>query len=295
MDYIIHIAMLIVIYSLFSASLNLELGYAGLYNFGHIAFFAIGAYTTALLSLAGVPVLLAMSAGMITAAMAGWALSFPALRLSGDYFGVATLVFAEMTRLVFLNERWLTKGPMGLPGIPRPEAAGWGAEGAPQFFLLSLILVGVGFAFLSRIIHSPFGRALKVVREDPFVAQAFGKDVVSLQRRAMVIGSGLAGLAGVLYAHYISYISPADFTLTETILVLLCVIVGGRGTLSGNVVGSALMILLAESIRFLPIPETWFRIVAPLQGMSYGLLLLIMIRVRPQGIIAESGSRMPHA
>jgi branched-chain amino acid transport system permease protein len=103
----------------------------------------------------------------------------------------------------------------------------------------------------------------------------------------------MAGLAGVLYAHYISYISPADFTLTETILVLLCVIVGGRGTLSGSVVGAALMILLAETIRFLPIPPSWFRIVAPIQGMCYGILLLVMIRLRPQGIIAES--KAPHA
>jgi branched-chain amino acid transport system permease protein len=293
MDYLLHIGMLIVIYSLFAASLNLELGYAGLYNFGHIAFFAIGAYTTALLSLAGVSVFLSMQAGMLAAAIAGFLLSFPALRLAGDYFGVATLVFAEMVKLVLLNERWLTKGPMGLPGIPRPEGIGAGAEGLPQFFLFALLVTVIGFLFLYRITASPFGRALKVVREDPYVAQAFGKDVVSLQRRTMAIGSGLAGLAGVLYAHYMSFISPADFTLTETILVLLCVIVGGRGTLSGGVAGAALMILVAESIRFLPIPAAWFRIVAPIQGMCYGILLLVMIRVRPEGIVSES--RVPHA
>jgi branched-chain amino acid transport system permease protein len=285
--------MLIIIYSLFAASLNLELGYAGLYNFGHIAFFAIGAYTTALLSLAGVSVLLTMPVGMLAAAIAGFLLSFPALRLAGDYFGVATLVFAEMVKLILLNERWLTKGPMGLPGIPRLEGIGAGTGGLPQFFLFSLFVTVIGFLFLYRIAASPFGRALKVVREDPYVAQAFGKDVVSLQRRTMAIGSGLAGLAGVLYAHYMSFISPADFTLTETILVLLCVIVGGRGTLSGSVAGASLMILVAESIRFLPIPEGWFRIVAPIRGMCYGILLLVMIRVHPQGIVVES--KVPHA
>jgi len=291
MDYLFHIGMLIVIYSLFAASLNLELGYAGLYNFGHVAFFAIGAYATALLSLAGVPVYLAMTSGMIAAAIAGLLLSYPALRLAGDYFGVATLVFAEMARLVLLNERWLTKGPMGLPGIPRPPGVSAGMTGLPDFILLALFVAVIGFLFLRRVVNSPFGRALKVVREDPFVAQAFGKNVVSLQRRAMVIGSALAGLAGVIYAHYMSFISPADFTLTETILVLLCVIVGGRGTLLGSVAGAALMILVAESIRFLPIPESWFRIVAPIQGMCYGLLLLVMMRVRPQGLIAESKVR----
>ncbi len=293
MDYLIHVGIMIVIYSLFAGSLNLELGYAGLYNFGHIAFFAIGAYTSALLSLAGMPVYISMAVGMMAAGIAGWALSFPALRLSGDYFGVATLVFAEMVRLALLNERWLTKGPMGLPGIPRPSGIGSGMESLPAFFLFSLMVTLVGFAFMNRLTGSPFGRALKVVREDPFVAQAFGKNVTALQRKAMVIGSFLAGLSGVLYAHYISYISPSDFTLTETILVLLCVIVGGRGTLWGSAAGAALMILLAESIRFLPIPQTWFRIVAPIQGMCYGILLVAMIRIRPQGLIAES--RGPHA
>jgi branched-chain amino acid transport system permease protein len=109
----------------------------------------------------------------------------------------------------------------------------------------------------------------------------------------MVIGSAFAGLAGVLYAHYMSFISPADFTLTETILVLLCVIVGGRGRLAGSVAGAALMILIAESIRFLPIPETWFGVIAPIQGMCYGILLVVMMRARPQGILSES--KVPHA
>ena len=293
MDYIIHIGIMIAIYSLFAASLNLELGYAGLYNFGHIAFFAIGAYTSALLSLAGIPVYLSMVAGMMVAGVAGWALSFPSLRLSGDFFGVATLAFAEMVRLVLLNERWLTKGPMGLPGIPRPYGIGSGMENLVAFLLFSLTITLIGFAFMSRLTQSPFGRALKVVREDPFVAQAFGKNVTVLQRKAMTIGSALAGLSGVLYAHYISYISPSDFTLTETILVLLCVIVGGRGALWGSAAGAALMILLAESIRFLPIPQAWYRIVPSIQGMCYGILLLVMIRVRPQGLISEY--RGPHA
>ena len=287
MDYLLHIFIVFLIYAIFAISLNLELGFTGLYNFGHVAFFGIGAYTSALVSLAGYPVACGMAGGMLLAGLLGGLLAIPALRLSGDYFGIATLSFGEMIRLFFLNERWLTKGPMGLPGIPRPGWIGEGVAGLPRFLALCLLLTVLVLAITRRVARSPFGRALKVVREDEYVAQALGKNTFSFKIRAVAMGSMLAGLAGSLWAHYISYISPADFTLTETILVLLCVVLGGRGTTMGPVLGTFAIIFFQEAIRFLPIPPDFDRFVAPLQGMVYGAALVVLMLKRPEGLLPE--------
>ncbi len=287
MDYILHIFILALIYSIFAMSLNLELGYAGLYNFGHVAFFGIGAYVSALLSRDGMAVPAAMVCAMAAAGIAGAMLAVPALRVTGDYFGIATLVFAEMFRLVCLNERWLTKGPMGLPGIPRPAWIAPGVAGMPAYLVLATAAAAAVFLFVRRLAGAPFGRALKVIREDEHIAQAFGKNVLLLKIKAIAAGSVLAGLAGALWAHYISYISPADFTLTETILVMLCVVLGGRGTNWGPVLGAFAVIFFGEVVRFLPIPHELHRYVAPLQGMIYGGILVMTVLKMPDGLIPE--------
>ena len=289
MDYVLHIVIVALIYTIFAISLNLELGYTGLYNFGHIAFFGIGAYTSALLSLNGFPVSLAMLCAMAAAGLAGGLLSIPALRLTGDYFGIATLAFGEMIRLFLLNERWLTKGPMGLPGIPRPFWIAEGVPGLPMFLAFCVLLSLAVFLLAKRLGDSPFGRALKVIREDEYVAMALGKNVLLLKIQCIMIGSIMAGLAGALWAHYISYISPSDFTLNETILVLLCVVLGGRGTNWGPILGSFVILLFQESLRFLPIPADFGRLVAPLQGMVYGTGLVILMLKKPAGLLTEHG------
>lgn len=287
MDYILHVFILALIYSIFAMSLNLELGHAGLYNFGHVAFFGMGAYVSALLSRSGIPVPAAMLCAMAAAGVAGALLAVPALRVTGDYFGIATLVFAEMFRLVCLNERWLTKGPMGLPGIPRPGWIAAGVEGLPGYLLLAALAAAGTFLFVGKLTGSPFGRSLKVIREDEHIAQAFGKNVLLLKIKTIAAGSVLAGLAGALWAHYISYISPADFTLTETILVVLCVVLGGRGTNCGPVLGAFAVIFFGEAVRFLPIPHELHRYVAPLQGMIYGGILVLIVLKMPDGMIPE--------
>ncbi len=287
MDYLIHILIITIIYILLAISLNIELGYTGLYNFGHVAFFGIGAYTSALLSLKGMPILISFGIAILVAGTAGFLISFPSLRLSGDFFGIATLAFSEMTRLFFLNERWLTKGPMGLPGIPRPMWIGQGVNALPRFLLFVLLLsIGV-FISLYYLTGSPFGRALKVVRDDEHVAQAMGKDVFSLKVKVIALGSALAGLAGVMWAHYITYISPADFTLDTTILIILCVVLGGKGTRWGPVLGAILVIFFREALRFLPIPSDMSRFIAPIQGMVFGAVLVILMLKRPSGILSE--------
>jgi len=287
MDYLLHIVISTLIYAIFAMSLNLELGYAGLYNFGHIAFFGIGAYTSALLALAGLPVAAAMAAAMAVAGVAGAGLAFTVLRLTGDYFGIATLAFGEMMRLLFINERWLTKGPMGIPGIPRPALPGEAPADLLHYMLFTLAATVLVFLALYRLEASPFGRALKVVREDEYVAQAFGKSLLSLKVRCVVVGSAIAGLAGALWAHYVTYISPNDFTLQGTIIVLLCVVLGGKGSPGGPLLGACLVVLFQECLRFLPIPGDLGRYVAPLQGMLFGLILVLLMLKRPAGLIAE--------
>jgi len=287
MDYLLHILVICLIYTIFAISLNLELGYTGLYNFGHVAFFGIGAYTSALLSHAGLPVVLGMLCGMVAAGIMGTLVAIPALRLSGDYFGIATLAFGEMMRLFFLNERWLTKGPMGLPGITRPPWIGEGVAGLPKFLVFCALLTLIVFLMVRHIVKAPFGRALKVVREDEYVAQALGKNVLSLKIRAVTVGSVLAGLAGSLWAHYISYISPADFTLNEMIFVLLCVVLGGRGTSWGPMLGAFVIVFFQEAIRFLPVPPDFDRFIAPIQGMVYGGVLVILMLRLPEGLLPE--------
>lgn len=289
MDYLLHILILCLIYVLFAASLDLELGFTGLYNLGHVAFFGIGAYTSALVTLAGQPVWLGMCAGMITAGLAGAVFAFPTLRLTGDYFGIASLAFGEMIRLVFLNARGLTKGPMGIPGIPRPNWFG-DATSLTAYLAVSLLLVAAGTAWLRRLSSSPFGRTLKVIREDEDVARAFGKNVVSFKVRCVAAGSALGGLAGALWAHYVTYISPNDFTITSTILVLLCVVVGGKGTIKGPVLGAFVVIGFQEAVRFLPLPPELGRLVTPLQGMVFGAALIALMLWRPQGILGEKWS-----
>ncbi len=290
MDYFLHIIIIALIYAILAMSLDLQLGYTGLYNFGHVAFFGIGAYTYALLTLAGWSAPVGMIAGMAAAGLAAFLLAFPALRLTGDFFGIATLAFGEMTRLFFLNERWLTRGPMGLPGIPRPAVVGSGPGSLPFFLIFAFLLALAAHVWLSYVTRSPFGRSLKVVREDEYVAQALGKNILSFKVRAVVMGSAWAGLAGTLWAQYISYISPYDFTLQTTILILLSVVLGGKGTPYGPVLGAFLIIFFQESLRFLPIPSDWTRLVAPVQGMVFGLVLIVLMLKRPQGIIPEHRS-----
>ena len=290
MEYITHILILALIYAVLAMSLNLQLGYTGLYNFGHVAFFGVGAYTSALLTLHGWPVPLGMALGMVLAGLAGFVLAFPALRLTGDFFGIASLAFGEMVRLIFLNERWLTKGPMGLPGIPRPAGMAGGSTGLLLFLVLALILAGIAHGWLSYLTRSPFGRALKVIREDEYVAQALGKNPFTFKVKSVVIGSVWAGLAGALWAHYITYISPGDFSLQTTILMILCVVLGGKGTPWGPVLGAFIVIFAQELLRFLPIPSDWTRLVAPIQGMVFGLGLVALMLKRPQGMLSEHRS-----
>lgn len=289
MDLFLHLCIMISIYIIFALSLNLEVGYTGLFNFGHVAFFGIGAYTSALLTLHKVPFEIGLLCALILAGLWGFFLSIPSLRLRGDYFGIATLGFGEIIRMVFQNEVWLTKGPMGLPGIPKPILFSIRFATLPQYLLLVLGFASITFVTLRVILRSPFGRVLRAIREDEVATEVLGKNVFRFRVKSFVIGSTFAGLAGTLWAHYITFISPGDFTLLETILVLLIVVMGGKGTEWGPIFGAIVLIFFQESLRFLRLPAEWTRYLAPLQQMIFGGLLVLLMIYRPEGLIRDKG------
>jgi branched-chain amino acid transport system permease protein len=287
MDLFLHLCIMSLIYIIFALSLNLEVGYTGLFNFGHVAFFGIGAYSSALLTLHHFPFEISLLVALFLSGISGLLLSLPSLRLRGDFFGIATLGFGEIIRMVFQNEVWLTKGPMGLPGIPKPKLLSVRFATLPQYLLLTLGFATLTFLILRGIIRSPFGRVLKGIREDEIAAEALGKNVYRFRIKSFVVGSIFAGLAGVLWGHYTTFISPNDFTIIETVLVLLIVVLGGKGTEWGPILGALLLIFFQESLRFLRLPPEYSRYLAPLQQMIFGSLLILLMLFRPEGLIKE--------
>jgi len=285
MEYLLHILILIGIYIILSVSLNLIAGYAGLLSIAHAAFYGVGAYVAALMALkVQSPFLVNMVFAVILSGLLGVLVGIPSLRIRDDYFVIATFAFQVITFSVLNNWVSFTGGPMGLPGIPRPAIFGLEISSHTGF----LILVGCLCAFTvwlsHRIVRSPFGRVLKSIREDEVFAQAAGKNVAAYKVTVFVIGAGLAAIAGVMYAYYISFIDPTSFTVMESIFIISIVIIGGAGSLWGPVVGAVLLVTLPEALRFIGLPTS---VAANIRQILYGGLLVAFMMWRPQGFMGE--------
>jgi len=266
-------------------SLNLPVGYAGLLSLAQAAFYGIGAYAVTLFMMqAGINFFAAVVLAVILSAVLSVFVSYPAIRLKGDYFILASLAFQIIVFTILYNWIDLTRGPYGIPGIPRPELFGIVFDSLPKFFALSgTISIGILLA-TKRLYSSPFGLVLKAIREDELSAISIGKNVRKFKVLAFAISGGLAAISGALYASYVTYIDPTSFTLDESIFILSIVMVGGSGNLRGPVTGTLLMILLPEGLRFLGIPDS----VAPnLRQIIYALVLILLMRFRPQGLAGE--------
>ncbi|MCG7934258.1 MAG: branched-chain amino acid ABC transporter permease [Candidatus Thiodiazotropha taylori] len=285
MEYIAHILVLVEIYVLLSISLNLISGYTGLLSIGHAAFFGIGAYTAALLSLnIQSSFLVTMIATIVLSGIVGAVVSLPALRIRDDYFVIATLAFQAVVFNILNNWVSLTSGPMGLPGIPKPSVFGWVLSSKADYLLALLILCVVVFLFSVRLVKSPFGRVLKAIREDEEFTQCAGKNVLKYKTLVFILGSIVAAVAGVMYAHYITYIDPTTFDIMESIYILTIVIIGGAGSVWGPIVGAVLLVVLPELLRFLGLPTP---IAANVQQIIYGLALVLTMMWRPQGLVGD--------
>jgi len=282
--YLIHILILMGIYIILAISLNLAMGYTGLLNIGHIAFYAIGAYTSALLTLTfGVNFFVGLLAGGILAGVFGLLLAIPTIKLRGDYLAIATLGFAIVVEAILRNWISLTNGPIGLPGITKPVLFGFRFSGL-SYLILVLIFAAITYLVISHIVKSPFGRILKAVREDELAAGSLGKNVMKYKAIALVVSAFFAGIAGSLYAHYISFIDPSSFTVLESILIVAMVILGGLASMKGSIAGVIVFFLIQEPLRFLPLLS--FAIGALRQMIYSGLLIILLIK-RPQGLFGE--------
>jgi len=285
MDYLIHILIIAGIYTILSLSLNLIVGYTGLAALGHIAFACIGAYTSSLLALNfGISPWMGLIAGAILASTLGAIVAYPSLRLKGDYLALATFGLGVIVYSIAKNWVSLTRGPMGLPGIPSFSIFGYQISNVWSYLILVLLFVLLTYIVIKNITNSPFGRILKGIREDEIASLAMGKSVNKYKLIVFVVGAFFAGIAGSLYAHYISFIDPSSFTIMESITVLLMVVFGGMGSLKGSIVGAFLLVVLPELLRFLGMPSS---IAAPLRQMIYGLLLVVLMIWRPQGLLGK--------
>lgn len=285
MNYLIHILIMISIYIILSLSLNLPVGYIGLLSLAQAAFYGIGAYATTLFMMqAGVNFFVALVLAVIFSATLSLLVSYPSIRLRGDYFILASLAFQVIVFTILYNWIVITRGPYGIPGIPRPEFLGIGFDNLQKFLVLSVgMAIGV-FIVVKRLCSSSFGLVLKAIREDELSAISIGKDVRRFKILAFAISSGIAAIGGALYAAYVTYIDPTSFTLDESIFILSIVLVGGSGNLKGPITGTILMILLPEGLRFLGIPDS----VAPnVRQIIYALILILLMRFRPQGLAGE--------
>jgi branched-chain amino acid transport system permease protein len=283
MEYLLHILLIAGIYVILTLSLNLIVGYTGLPALGHAAFSCIGAYTSSLLALnMGLSPWIGLMIGACIAALSGAIIGYPAVRLKGDYLALATFGLGVIVYSIAKNWVSLTRGPMGLPGIPGFSVFGFQLSEIWSYLLLVLVFVILTIFVINRIVDSPFGRILRSIREDEIASEALGKDITRHKLLVFIIGAFFAGIAGSLYAHYITFIDPSSFTVMESITILLMVIFGGMGSISGSVAGAVILVIFPELLRFLGMPSA---IAAPMRQMIYGLLLVVLMLKRPQGIM----------
>jgi len=289
MSYIIHIMILFCLYAMLSLSLNLVVGLSGMFNLGHIAFFGIGAYCSALLAFQGLPVILCMFLGALLAGIIGYLIGIPTLKLKGDYLAIATLGLGESIRAVMNNWMGLTRGPMGLPGIPKPTLFSLHIKSAESYLIFVLIFLFLTYLIMEKLFRSPYGRVLKGIREDEFAAAALGKDVFRFKLHALFLGCFFAGMAGALYAHYISFIDPSSFTIQQTIFILIMVVLGGMGNNVGAILGAVIIISIPELLRLFNLPG---HITGALKQMIFSTLLILLMLFRSGGILGREKSRV---
>lgn len=282
MDYVLGLLILVCIYAIFTAALDLLVGYTLLLSFAPAAFAGIGAYAAALtatkLGFGFVPALL--FAMVCTAALAAL-LAIPLLRMRGEYFLLATFGLSMVAASVLDNWVDLTNGPFGVRGIPRPALLGLGADSTAKMLVLCIVLLAVCLYVKWRLVRAPFGVALRAVREDETVAQTIGKDVWRIRLIVFAISAAFTAVGGALFAYYLRFIDPTLFYFHATILMWAALFIGGCGSILGNILGPAILVLFPEMLRFVGLTGGN---TAHMQQALYGALLVLLAIFRPQGL-----------
>ncbi|MGE0718344.1 MAG: ATP-binding cassette domain-containing protein, partial [Alphaproteobacteria bacterium] len=289
MDYLLHILVMVALYAILAGSFNLLIGFSGLFALSHAAFFGVGAYATAIIATTwGLPFPWPLLAGVVIAALVGLAIALPALRVGGEYLVIVTLALQVIAVAVMLNWTSLTGGTQGIGNVPRVILFGTPLDTAGRFLPLAVAVAALSLWVAWRLGASPFGRALRAMRENEAAAEGVGKNVVAMKLIVFAVSAGVAAVAGGLYAHYIAFVSAVSFTIETTIYILAMVILGGTGNLAGSVVGASILVVLPELLKFVDLPPD---IADKLRQILYGVILILMLRLRPQGLLPEHDER----
>jgi branched-chain amino acid transport system permease protein len=276
-DYAIHVLVLIALYTILAESLNVLVGFTGQFSLGHAGFWAVGAYISALLMLrAGFSFWVACAVSMAAGYLTGAFLGIPSMRLKGDYLCIVTLGFGEIVRILAMNLE-VTRGPMGLPGIPSPEIGGFVFDTEKSMYYLCWAAAFLTIYATAKMRHSKFGRAIMSVRDDELAAVSLGVNIGYYKVHAFGIGGMFAGLAGSLYASWTTFISPDVFQFSDSANIFCMMILGGLGTIAGPVLGAFLLAGLPELLRGF----AEFRLIA------LGLLMIALMIYRPGGILGS--------
>ncbi len=274
-DYLLDVAILSGIYIILALGLNVVVGFTGLLNLGFVAFYAVGAYAYALLTVKiGLGFWEALPLSLVLTTVCGFILAVPALRLRGDYLAIVTLGFGEIVRLILNNWDSLTGGPNGIPGIAFPHAFGLSLATLGRYYYVTLAAVLLTYVVVSRVRSSRIGRAWIAIREDEIGASSMGINTVRYKLYSFAFGAFWAGLAGVLFAAKMRFVSPESFTFMESVLIICMVILGGLGSIGGVIIGSVILVALPEVLR----EVQSYRMIA----LGAGLILIMIFR--PQGL-----------
>jgi branched-chain amino acid transport system permease protein len=287
MAYLTHLLIIFDVFVLLAVSLDLVVGFTGLMSLAHAVFYGIGGYATALAA-ARIGALPAALAGATVAAVVSAFITLPAIWVRGIYLLIITIAVQVVFTVMLLNWTDLTGGTAGIPRIPPLSLAGHAVRGAELLAVLTM-LAAVCVLILARLVRSPFGRLLQAVRDDETGCLVLGKNVALAKISIFAFSSAIAALAGSAYAHYTSYVDPRSFDINVSMLILLMVMLGGAGTLFGPILGALVLTLLPEALKFLPLPPG---AAAPMRQLAYGLMLVLVIFLRPQGLL---GKRLGHA
>ncbi|MFL9931331.1 branched-chain amino acid ABC transporter permease [Paraburkholderia sp. RL18-103-BIB-C] len=287
-SFLLHVATLSCIYALFGLALNLQAGFAGLLNFGFVAFAGVGAYASAITSSHGYPAPIGILFGVVAAMVVGFFMARLGRNLASDYWAIATLAVAELIRTVALNENWLTGGAQGISGVPALFRSASGVQNDPAFFLLALAMVAIALFACVRLSRGRFGRAIRLMREEPALATSLGYQLVPLKVKATVTSAAIASVGGSLLAHYMSFVGPDYMLASETFVIWTMVMIGGLGNNFGVVLGA----LLVEAIySAVPFAKDYLNISSDIAGAvrlgTIGVVLLGCLLVRPGGLLPE--------
>ncbi len=295
MTYALHLLIYLSVYTMIALSLNLIVGYCGRFTLAHGAYFAAGAYTYALATIVlRWNTLLALLLAVFVGAVLSSGLSLAAPRMRDDFFVIESLAVQVLLFSMLYNWsstearlgtwRNMTNGPSGIGGIPSPRILGTTIESLGGISCIAIVVMGLSFLLVWLLVSSPWGRLLLAVRDDHVVVRGLGKNPFLIESEVFGIACAIAALAGAVYAIYVGYIDPSIGSLDQSILMLSMVVVGGAGNLMGPVVGAALLVLIPELLALLRIPGP---LAANLRLALYGLLLVIMVHLRPQGVAGK--------